>query len=87
MDLLAKLDEACALFTEGRPKAAKAVWSGLPEEFRVRVMKFVLFAFQNTNYLDDLEDAEVQFRTRFGMWKLSRSKIQEMSAAVQKLAQ
>lgn len=88
MDLFARLDDACELFSSGRENAARAIWSEFPDDFRLQVMKFVVFVFQHKHYLDDLTNEElVELDSRFGKWKPTKPKVEKMLAAVQKLCQ
>jgi hypothetical protein len=47
-----RLNDVLSLAAAGRSNAAKAKWAELPEEFRVKVLRFAVFAQQHPRDLD-----------------------------------
>ncbi len=82
IDQFAQLDEACELSAAGLDNAALVLWKGLEEDFRVRVLKFVVCAFQTS--CEELPGVELT--TRFGVWKLTASKLERLKESVRKFS-
>jgi hypothetical protein len=84
-DLMAfeKLDELIDLFAAGHEHAAASIWKELDAEFRVRVLKFLLYIKENWSLLDSTPDAV--FQTRYGKWKVSGPRFETLFLAISKL--
>lgn len=79
-----KLDEVCDLHAAGRENAALAIWQELKPDFRIRVLKFVLFVTGNPQLSADCPSAV--FTTKYGQWTLKKERLALLTCAVTALS-
>lgn len=67
-DCFSRLRDAIDLWQNTRTYASRAVWNGLPSDFRVRVLKFCVSACQC-----EVPRETVMFSSSFGAFTLSHT--------------
>lgn len=77
----ARLSQAVSLCLQGRTHAAKSIWQGLSNDFRVRVMKYAVDLFGPDCDLS-LYKLPVTIESPYGLFEISTESLQNLKKTI-----